>query len=310
MNLLDFTEIPAEGERWSHFGREFLQVLGFHTETPSYRDAENIFDFTAIEQLPGKFNLQPFRWLVSCRHKAATRTAVKESEEAGILERLLRSRADGFLGIYSTQASSALEYYLSELKSQSQIKDYRILDAKFLESYLATPAFFRLTSRWFPSYAQTHPVLHLVENEYLPILCEHCKKDLLKSLFTEDQQGVVVRLRRRKKSAKEKESAETTEIIANLYYACKGNCDIELQTKYCNDKLLDAAGWVAISDVAEPSGFLDRLTLLLSQIGTDEITYTTQALEKEIYLLKALAQYTLRESAANETQQIQKINFL
>ncbi|MDR0338347.1 MAG: hypothetical protein LBI18_14830, partial [Planctomycetaceae bacterium] len=89
MNLFDFTEIPADGERWVRFAKDFLQLFGFHIETPPYRDTENIFDFVAVEQIPGKFNYHPFRWLVSCRHKAATRTAVKENEEADILERLL-----------------------------------------------------------------------------------------------------------------------------------------------------------------------------------------------------------------------------
>ncbi|MDR2641561.1 MAG: hypothetical protein LBC74_02080 [Planctomycetaceae bacterium] len=289
MNLFDFTEIPADGEHWVRFAQEFLQLFGFHIETPPYRDTENVFDFCAVEQISGKFNSHPFRWLVSCRHKAATRTAVKESEEADILERLLRSRADGFIGFYSTSASSALEFYLAELKNRFLVKGYRILDAKFLEMYLATPGFARISFRYFPNYAQTHPVLHLVDNNYLPILCEHCRKDLFKTLFTENQEGVIVRLRRRKETPTE------TEIIANLYVACKGECDAELQAKYCSEKKLNTVGWTDLSDLVDSSAFLDWTLSLLRKIGTDELTYTTSALEKELYLLKALAQYTLRE---------------
>jgi len=301
--LFDFTEIPADGDRWTRLAKDFLQHLGFHIETPPCRDTENVSDFCAVEQIPGKFNVHPFRWLVSCRHKATMRTAVKESEEADVLERLLRNRADGFIGFYSTSASPRLESYLSELKSRLLVKDYRILDAKFLESYLTVPGLARIAVRYFPNYAQTHSVLHLVENEYLPILCEHCKKDLLKTLFTEDQQGVAVRLRRRKSSPDE------IEVIADIYTSCKGNCDAELQTKYCNGTLLSAAGWSSLSEIVSPPGFLDRTLSLLRQIGTDEVAYTTQALEKETYLLKALAQYTLRESGDGETQRVQKIVF-
>jgi hypothetical protein len=303
MNLFDFTEIPADGERWVRFARDFLQLFGFHIETPAYRDAENVFDFCAIEQILGKFNSHPFRWLVSCRHKAATRTAVKESEETDILERLLRSRADGFLGFYSTTVSPALEFYLAELKNRFLIKDYRILDAKFLEMYLAAPGFARISFRYFPNYAQTHPILHLVENDYVPILCEHCRKDLLKTLFTKDQEGVIVRLRRRKETPTE------TEIIANIYVACKGDCDAELQAKYCNKTDLNTVGWTALSDIVDSSAFLDWTLSLLRKIGTDEFTYTTSALEKELYLLKAIAQYTLREPTGKTVTSAQKIMF-
>ncbi|MDR2757319.1 MAG: hypothetical protein LBC20_16600 [Planctomycetaceae bacterium] len=289
MNLFDFTEIPAEGERWVRFAKDFLQQLGFHIEAPPYRDTENVFDFCAVEQIPGKFNYHPFRWLVSCRHKAATRTAVKESDEIDILERLLRSRADGFIGFYSTTVSPPLEFYLTELKNKFLIKDYRIIDAKSLETYLETHSFARIAFRYFPNYAQTHQVLHFIEDDYLPILCEHCRKDLFKALFTEDQEGVVVRLRRRK------DTHEETAVIANIYVACKGNCDAELQAKYCNGTDLNAVSWTYLSDLVSSPAFLDWILSFLRKIGTDEFIYTTSALEKELYLLKALAQYTLRE---------------
>jgi hypothetical protein len=301
MNLFDFTEIPADGERWVRFARDFLQLFGFHIETPAYRDAENMFDFCVIEQISGKFNSHPFRWLVSCRHKAATRTAVKENEETNILERLLRSRADGLIGFYSTTVSPALEFYLTELKNRSLIKDYRILDAKFLETYLATPGFARIAFRYFPNYAQTHQILHLVEDNYLPILCEHCRKDLLKTFFTENQESVIVRLRHRKKTSAE------TEIIANIYTACKGSCDAELQAKYCEGTSLNTVSWTDLSDLVDSSSFLDWTLSLLRKIGTDESTYTTSALEKELYLLKAIAQYTLREPISKTAIPTQKI---
>ncbi|MDR3196708.1 MAG: hypothetical protein LBU34_02465 [Planctomycetaceae bacterium] len=303
MNLFDFTEIPVDGERWVRFAKDFLQLFGFHIETPAYRDTENVFDFCAVEQIPGKFNYHPFRWLVSCRHKAATRTAVKESDETDILERLLRSRADGFIGFYSTAVSPPLEFYLTELKNKFQIKDYRIIDAKFLETYLETPGFARIAFRYFPNYAQTHQILHLIEDDYLPILCEHCRKDLLKALFTEDQQGVIVRLRRRQNTHEE------TAVIADIYVACKGDCDVELQAKYCNGTNLNAVSWTHLSDLVSSPAFLDWTLSLIRKIGTDEFTYTTSALEKELYLLKAFAQYTLREPTGKITPTAQKTIF-
>jgi hypothetical protein len=169
--------------------------------------------------------------------------------------------------------------------------------------YLTTPGFARIAFRYFPNYAQTHQVLHLVENDYLPVLCEHCRKDLLKTLFTENQESVIVRLRRRKETPTE------AEIIANIYVACKGDCDAELQAKYCNGTNLNAVGWTDLSDLVDSSVFLDWTLSLLRKIGTDEFTYTTPALEKELYLLKAIAQYTLREPTAKTAPPAQNIIF-
>lgn len=303
MILIDFTEIPAEGDRWTLFAQDFMKHLGFQVERPSYRDASNMFDFCAVEQLQGRFNYHPFRWLVSCRHKAATRTAVRESEETDILERLLRCKADGFLGFYSTPVSSALAQSLSEMKGNMLIKDYRFFDPKYLETFLVTPAFGRIVSRYFPNYAQTHHSIVLIGEEYLPIRCEHCEKDLLATLFSDDQKGVVVRLRRRKTSQ------EDMDVIHDVYFACKGACDEQLQAKHCNGTFLSAAGWTDLSDLVIPPIFLERVLSLLNQIGHDEMVFTRQALEKEEYLLRALSQRTLRESTEGERQQAKKLMF-
>lgn len=301
MVLIDFNEIPAEGERWMQFARDFMQNLGFHVELPSYRGAENAFDLYATEQIRGTFNLQPFRWLVSCRHKAATRTAVKESEEIDILERVLRCKADGFIGFYSTPASSALNLHLSELKKNGHLKDYRLFDAKCIESYLVTPAFSRIATRFFPNYAQTHRIVHLFQDAYFPVRCGHCDKDLLESLLQENHQGVVVRLRRRR------EESDELEVISEVYFACKGSCDERLQAKYCTGNLLSAAAWANIADLIMPPVFLERVAALIDQLGKDQTIFSPQALAKEDYLIRALAQVVLRESSKEEKLKAQTI---
>ena len=303
MNMFDFNEIPAEGERWMLFAKDFMQQLGFHIESPPHRDPDGKYDFVAVEQVPGKFNLLPFRWLVSCQHKASTRTAVKESDEIDILERVLRCRADGFIGFYSTPISASLENRIAELKDKAQIKDYRLFDAKSLESYLTSPAFGRVVARYFPGYVKTYGVLHLVGDEYLPIRCEHCNKDLLEAVFNSGPQGVVVGLRRRKKALDE------MEVVADLYAACKGTCDEQLQSKYCNGTTLDAAEWIEIFNLVSPPMFLERLMALVDRLGNDEVIFSPQALEKEKYLIRALAQYVLRDFADGERQWSRKVTF-
>lgn len=303
MALIDFTEIPAEGDRWMHFAQDFMRILGFHIESPPFRDSENQFDFCAIEQIRGTFNYHPFRWLVSCRHKAATRTAVKETEELDIQERVLRSKADGFIGFYSTPISSALGFHLSELKGRGPIKDFKVFEPKSLESYLTTPGFGRVANRYFPAYAKLRRCIQTIHDEYMPIKCDHCGNDLLETLFSEDQQGVVVRLRRRKKTPDE------MEVISDVYFACKGVCDEQLQNVYCNGTLLSAASWSSLADLVMPPVFLERICLLLEQIGKDETAFAPQALSKELYLIRALAQTALRESSEGEIQRAKKLMF-
>lgn len=301
MVMIDFNEIPAEGERWLQFAQEFMQQLGFHTEMPAYRDPENANDFCAVEQVRGRFNVHPFRWLVSCRHKTATRTAVKESEEASILDRVLRCKADGFLGFYSTPVSPALGFYLSELKAGGQIKDYRFFDSKFIENFLTTPGFGRIASRYFPNYSKTYRPIDVSSDEYLPILCDHCGVDLLETLFSEDRQGVAVRLQRRRTEPDE------MQYISDVYFACKGECDEQLQSKYCNGSHLSAASWLELSDLTIPVVYLEQICVLLDQIGKDEASFSTSAIEKEEYLIRALGQRTLRESTEGEKQKAAKI---
>lgn len=298
--MIDFNEIPAEGERWPQFARDFMQELGFHIESFPCRCSDSNGDFCAVEQVPGKFNQLPFRWFVSCKHKAATRTAVRENDEPEILERVRHTKADGFVGFYSTPISPALGHALAELKSGGFLKDYRVFDAKSLESYLVTPGFGRIAARYFPKYvAMSRPVVPF-HDEYLPIRCDHCAKDLLATLYSDDHKGVVVRLARRKMS-----SDELQEIV-EIYFACKGECDERLQIQYCNGTNLGAANWTELSDLVMPPFLLERITSLLDQLGKENISYSDQALEKEKFLIRALAQRTFREPTPGEIQAAKK----
>ncbi|MDR2643388.1 MAG: hypothetical protein LBC74_11415 [Planctomycetaceae bacterium] len=293
MNI-DFNEIPADNELWGQFAQDFLCNLGFSIEPQLFRVSDDGYDFCVLEQVPGKFNFVPFKWLVSCRHKSPTRLAVKESEEADVLERILRNKVDGFIGFYSTSSVLALSLHLESLKAKGNIKDYKIMDAKFIESYLITPGFDLITSHFFPNFSLSRQAIHIYQDKYLPIRCEFCQKDLLETLYTNNNQGVVVRLRLRKNDP------DTMDTISKVYFACKGDCDEQLQTKYCRHYSQSTASWASISDLVIPAAFLERAAVLLNQIGRDGISYEPEALETEIYLLRALAQRTLRPAVPGE----------
>lgn len=295
MNI-DFNEIPAEGELWGQFAQDFMCNLGFQVESQLSRQPDDGCDFCVVEQVAGKFNLVQFKWLVSCRHKSHTRLAVKESEEAEVLERILRNKVDGFIGFYSTSAVPTLSLHLESLKANGNIKDYKIMDARFIESHLTTPGFDLIASHYFPNFALGRQSVHIYQDKYLPINCECCHKDLLETLYTENNQGVVVRLRSRKNNI-----ADTTEKIAKVYFACKGECDERLQTVYCKNSSYSTVSWAAISDLVIPSAFLERIVVLLGQVGREGVVYESEAFDAEIYLFRALAQRTLRPATTGET---------
>ena len=51
--MIDFKEIPADGEVWEMFARDFLAETGFQIETPPDRGADGGKDLLVTERLVG-----------------------------------------------------------------------------------------------------------------------------------------------------------------------------------------------------------------------------------------------------------------
>ncbi|HBT78402.1 MAG TPA: hypothetical protein DEB39_16085 [Planctomycetaceae bacterium] len=303
MQAIDFNEVPAEGDRWGRFARDFLVELGLHTEPVIAAFPEGNGDFCAVEPIPGKFSFLSFRWLVSPRHKASTRTSVKESEEPELLERLLHARADGFLGFYSTPISPALLQTLAELKSGGHIRDYRVFDAKMLESHLLTTGFSRLLSRYFPNSTVQRRPIHLIEDAYLPLPCDHCGKDLLEALYKEDHQGVVARISIRPSSE------NTPQVVQEVYFACMGPCDESLQSEHIQGRVNTVSSVVPLADLVVPTLFMARILGLIDRLHSVGFEYADAALAKEKYLFRALSQRVLIEPTEGEIIRVKKMMF-
>lgn len=300
--LFDFTEIPADGDRWMLFAQDFLRQFGFRIEPVSAHETDNVNDFVAVETTEGAFGKISFRWLVSCRHKASTRTGVKEIDESNLLERVLRNKADGFLGFYSTPATQALQEILREYKEKKLLKGFRLIDPKYLESRLTSREFSRLVLRFFPKYSQIHRPIVPIADDYLPLICENCGKDLLESLFSDNHPGVIVKL------CRPKEDPGDMDAIHDIYIACKGECDEQLQNKHCSATGLNAASWVNLTDLVSPPLYLGYILSILEQMADDRTVYTPSAMEKETHLIRAMAQRCLREPIEEEILLARKKN--
>lgn len=289
--MIDYKEIE-DGEKWELFCRDFLLSNGFYIESPPNRGPDGGRDLLVTEELKGKLHNRRFRWLVSCKHHAVSGSSVSEVEhEKNILERVKAFKAHGFIGFYSTLASSGLNTRLEQLQSASEIESYRIFDGKLIENMMLGLGFSRLLLRYFPkSYRDIRP-LHKLFKDYVPLECDYCKKDLLRALDEGEYNGVVSQAQRLEDDEKF--------TIEHVYVACKGECDERLEDLYFKKYGLTTA-WHDISDMVMPNEYLRWVISLMNNFRDPNITYSNIAFEKEKLIVMTLAQKVFREVTALE----------
>lgn len=288
--MIDFTEVSYESDDWELFSRDFLQTLGLYIETPPDRGSDHGRDLLVTETLSGDLGNMRLRWLVSCKHFAKSGRSVTENDEKNLLERIRGFKADGFIGLYSTLTSSGLNHRLGQLRTNQDIKNYEIFDHREIENRLVTSGYSSLLMRYFPnSYKEIKPI-HLLCNEYLPLRCDHCKKDLLKSLFSERVTGNVVLVSHYKEKT-----------VTKVFCACKGRCDNMLTARYEKGDFI--TGWIDITDLIIPTEFISKVFGTMNQIREGR-TYTDESYEKLKDIFIALSQKVLRAMTEEEWERV------
>lgn len=164
--MIDFKEIPVansgEGEQDSFelFARDFLSLKGYEIISNPSRGADGGIDLIVQEERLGVSGEKSvIRWLVSCKHYHSGKS-VSPKEETNILERVFAENCHGFIGFYSTIASSGLSQLLEKIKSRNGIT-FQLFDCKKIESDLFQfSTFEKLFTRYFPNsyrkYKETH----------------------------------------------------------------------------------------------------------------------------------------------------------
>jgi hypothetical protein len=281
------------------FARDFLSEVGFTIESPPDRGPDQGKDMLVLETLTGNIHHYTFRWLVSCKHFATSRNAVNESkDEPNILERMRAFQAEGFLGFYSTIASSGLNGRLRELRNRGDIRDYQIFDHQLIEDYLMRLGFSRIFTRYFPESAKHVRPLHKVLDQYIPVACDVCGKDLLEALYRENYSGLVAQVKRR-------DEASGTATVEHMYFACKGKCDRQMEAE-CWAQFHETAPWKDLSDLVIPAEFLRWIMATLNRLR-DGAKYTDNAFEKEKELIMALSQKVFREMTERERNRVRDL---
>jgi Restriction endonuclease len=290
--LIDMTEIPPDGEEWELFTQDFLRELGFYIESQPDRGADGGKDLIVTEDLIGTLNRYKFRWLVSCKHFATRGKSVSESDEPSIQERMSTFRAQGFIGFYSTVPSSGLNNRMYALKAGGHIEDFRFFDSRLIENYLVRLGYSKILMRYLPqSYKRVKP-LHLIFSEYLPLKCGHCAKDLLETVHENAYDGLVG-------IVSKFDEQLGKDVIYNVYWACKGNCDKLLQERYRG--LHGAmAKWEDLSDLVIPFTYLNWVIVSMNEWHSGKVIYRDSAHAEHRQLLMALSQRVFREMTEDE----------
>lgn len=296
--MIDFKEIPHTGDTWELFARDFLLEVGFYIESTPDRGPDGGKDLLVTEQLKGKLNRYRHRWLVSCKHFAKSGVSVKEADEPNILERLSSFDADGFLGFYSTLPSSGLNSRLNSLKKEGKVGDYRIFDHKLIEKYMIRMGYSQILMRYYPeSYKLVKP-LHELLDDYVPLKCDSCGKDLLEALFREDRQGLIAQVTNT--------DEDGIKYVKEMYYACKGKCDRKLMESI-RSLHKEPTAWKDISDLAIPLEFLRYVIATINRLNEGNFKYSDTAFKKEKEMIISLSQKTMREMTEYEKERVRTL---
>ncbi len=299
--MIDFKEIPYKDDTWELFSRDFLRQRGFYVESGPDRGPDGGKDLLVTEELKGHLNKYRFRWLVSCKHNAKSGKSVSAKEEPDILDRLSAFNADGFIGFYSTLAASGLNTRLNSLREEKKIRDFKIFDHKAIENVLITVGYSHLLMRYFPeSYKNVKP-LHLVTDQYEPLVCKHCGKDLLMALYKSDYNANIIQV-----SKYEIESGK--HYVKDFYCACKTKCDRLLRLDAEKSGLMTT--WNDISDLVIPIEFLRFLFATMNRVRKGYDIYSDEAYKKKKQILISLSQKILRHTTEKEKRRYKELRSL
>jgi hypothetical protein len=296
--MIDFREIAEGGDDWEAFSRDLLVALGFAIDIPPNRGADGGKDLIVVEHLGGKLSRYPFRWLVSCKHKAHSGRSVTEADEPNIVDRMTSYACDGFLGIYSTLPSAGLAERLRGLRNERTLRDYRILDARLIENYLVRLGYSRLVMRYFPAaYAKLKP-LHAIAGQYVDLNCKVCGRDLLEPVGLEDYVALVGRVTGASEDGRFRR-------VIDVYWACKGPCNDSLERGFLSQGY--PVGWEDISDLVIPAWYLRYVFTLMNRLRDGDDIYENESFEQMKTFLTALGQKVFRELTEEERDRVKDL---
>lgn len=295
MPALDFNEIAlanlmdGDQDQFELFSRELLSAAGYEILSGPGRGPDAGRDFIAVEIREGIAGKTEVKWLVSCKHFSHSGNSVGVSDEDNIRDRVESNGCNAFLGVYSTLPSSGLVSRFESLREQMEVQwlDHESLESMLLSSLTSHDIAARFIPESFANWQKENPQPSNIFSYLEGLQCENCGKELLTS---EERSGIVVIWRERK------ESRPT--LIYDVYWSCKGNCDIALKPGYDRPSAID--GWEDIPDITIPQVYMKWIMSTINQLHDDDYIYSDQALEKIKTLLLEIFPYVARGLSSRE----------
>lgn len=308
MPVLDFKEIPEAHkgsglqDTFELFARDFLSFIGYKILSDPDRGADGGIDLLVEERRTGVGGETLVKWLVSCKHKAHSGNSVSPTEDANIRDRVEANGCQGFIGFYSTLASTGLSTNLEGMKGkfEFQIFDREKIEAKLIHSAKGL----EIAERYFPKsleeWKTENPQPAEIFVEKLSLKCKVCEKELLE----QDDPGVIQLWSRiRKDYEKEPERFEY------VFWTCRGRCD-ELLARHLRGQsknLID--GWEDISDVMMPTIFI-RWVMSIMNEQRSGVEYSDEAFENLKEFLLQVFPYVSRHLTSKEKERVKSLGMI
>lgn len=304
MSAIDFKEIQEAHlgggmqDTFELFARDFLAYLGYKIEEDPSRGADGGKDILVTERRNGVGGETTIRWLVSCKHKAHSGASVNHQDEVNIRDRVEAHHCNGFVGFYSTLASSGLSDALKGLSTKTEVQ---VFDREKIESYiLKSPEGLHLAKRYFPksitAWIGENPKPAKVFSTHTALNCKHCGKNLLEP----KQSGIIVLWHKL-------DQASGKTHYDQVYWCCKGNCDQALAYSMRDKGYID--GWEDIPDVAIPLIFARWMMTPLNELNSGD-TYSPDAFEKLKEFILSVYPFVARDATQEEQERIQRLTLI
>ena len=301
--ILDFKEIPEAHipngmqDTFEMFARDFFKEIGFIIDEGPDRGADNGRDLIVKERRIGLLGETEIRWLVSCKHKAHSGKSILDNDEENILNRVHQNHADGFIGFYSTIPSSSLQKNIKNMLGENK---YKIFDRESIETILISKNKTNLIERYFPeSFKKIQNQKYRISNfidEYIPLKCYCCGKDLLK----QEEQGynIISFLIRYSDDFK-------IEYIDDIFCCHNGICDDKIKGKF--EKNGYTTHCEHISDIIIPTRYVSWIIAILNEIKSGEVVFSDVAFEKIKKIIIAVSQFTLKSAEEKDKERIKRL---
>jgi len=306
--VLDFKEIPeahiATGlqDTFELFARDFLLFIGYKIITDPDRGADGGVDLIVEEVRSGVGGETTIRWLVSCKHKAHSGKSVSANDDANIRDRVEANDCNGFIGFYSTLASSGLSGNLEGMKSKIE---YQVFDKEKIESKILHSAKgLEIAERYFPNsldaWKTNNPQPARIFTNKPSLKCKVCKKEL----FDQEDNGVVTLWEKMRKDYKNEPKQ-----LEYVFWTCRGRCDDVLSAHIHKqrDDVID--GWEDISDVMMPTIYIKWIMSIMNQLQDGDI-YSDEAFDSIKSFLLGTFPYIARHLTDKEKERIDSLGMI